>query len=117
MMSLSLRALAVLACLSATPVLAQSASPAAPPMKASPSAAPAAAPAKEAAKDTAKAPLLDLNSASAEELSQLKGIGEARSAAIVKGRPYKGKDDLVRKKIVPEGVYAGIKDQIIAKQK
>ena len=53
----------------------------------------------------------------AEELSRLKGIGEARSAAIVKGRPYRGKDELVRKKILPEGVYAGIKDQIIAKQK
>lgn len=113
MMSMSLRALAVLACLAATPVLAQSASPAAPPMKASPSAAPAAAPAK----DAAKAPLLDLNSATVEELSKLKGIGEVRSAAIVKGRPYKGKDELVQKKIIPEGVYAGIKDQIIAKQK
>lgn len=113
MMSMSLRALAVLACLAATPVLAQSASPATPPMTASPSAAPAAAPAK----DAAKAPLLDLNSATAEELSKLKGIGEVRSAAIVKGRPYKGKDELVQKKIIPEGVYAGIKDQIIAKQK
>ncbi|GEO98461.1 ComEA family DNA-binding protein [Methylobacterium haplocladii] len=117
MMSMSLRALALLACLAATPVLAQSASPATPPMKASPSAAPAAAPAKDAAKDSAKTPLLDLNSATAEELSKLKGIGDVRSAAIVKGRPYKGKDELVQKKIIPEGVYAGIKDQIIAKQK
>ncbi|GEP09563.1 ComEA family DNA-binding protein [Methylobacterium gnaphalii] len=113
MLSTSLRALAVLACLAATPVLAQSAAPATP-MKAAP--APAAAPAKEAPKE-AKAPLIDLNSASAEELSKLKGIGEARSAAIIKGRPYKGKDELVQKKIIPEGVYAGIKDQIIAKQK
>ncbi|GJE56664.1 MULTISPECIES: ComEA family DNA-binding protein [Methylobacterium] len=121
MMSMSLRALALFACLAATPVLAQSASPATSPMKASPSAAPAAAPAKDTAKDatkdTAKTPLLDLNSATAEELSKLKGIGDVRSAAIVKGRPYKGKDELVQKKIIPEGVYAGIKDQIIAKQK
>ena len=45
------------------------------------------------------------------------GIGEARSAAIVKGRPYKGKDELVEKKIIPQDVYDKIKDKIIAKQK
>jgi hypothetical protein len=40
---------------------------------------------------------LDLNSASAEELATLKGIGPARAEAIIKGRPYKGKDELVRR--------------------
>ena len=60
---------------------------------------------------------LDINSASLAELDALKGIGEKRAADIVKGRPYKGKDDLVQKKIIPQGVYDGIKDQIIAKQK
>ena len=60
---------------------------------------------------------LDINSASAEELEKLEGIGPARAAAIVKGRPYKGKDDLVRRKIVPQSVYDKISDRIIARQK
>ncbi|MBS1135970.1 MAG: DNA-binding protein [Burkholderiaceae bacterium] len=46
----------------------------------------------------------------------LKGIGEARAEAIIKGRPYGRKDDLVKKKILPESVYNEIKDQIVAKQ-
>ena len=37
--------------------------------------------------------------------------------AIVKHRPYKGKDDLVTKKVITKKVYDDIKDQIIAKQK
>ncbi|MEE7458537.1 DNA-binding protein [Methylorubrum populi] len=105
--------------LAAAPALAQAPSPATPPAARPPAAAPSTAPAAtpDAAKPDAKAALIDINSASAEELSQLKGIGEARSAAIVKGRPYRGKDELVRKKILPESVYAEIKDRIIAKQK
>jgi DNA uptake protein ComE-like DNA-binding protein len=60
--------------------------------------------------------LLDINSASKAELDALPGIGAARADAIVKGRPYKGKDDLVNKKVIPQNVYDGIKDKIIAKQ-
>ena len=59
---------------------------------------------------------MDINTASEKDLATLKGIGEVRAKAIVKGRPYKGKDDLVQKKIVPQNVYDDIKDQIIAKQ-
>lgn len=59
---------------------------------------------------------MDINSATAKQLATLDGIGDARSAAIVKGRPYNGKDDLVNKKIIPQDVYDKIKDKIIAKQ-
>jgi competence protein ComEA len=81
-------------------------------------AAPAFAQDKKAA-PAATAPaaaLMDINSASEKDLATLPGIGEARAKAIVKGRPYKGKNELKDKKIVPEGVYDGIKDKIIAKQ-
>ena len=64
----------------------------------------------------AKAAPIDINRAKAEELMTLSGIGEARATAIIKGRPYARKDELVKKKILPESVYNEIKDQIIAKQ-
>jgi DNA uptake protein ComE-like DNA-binding protein len=93
----------------ATSAMAQKADP-----KADAAKPAAAAPAKA---DAPKAALMDINSASEKELATLKGIGDVRAKAIVKGRPYKGKDDLVKNKIIPEAVYNDIKDLIIAKQK
>jgi competence protein ComEA len=83
----------------------------------------APAPAASAAKPAAAAAatpanqLIDINSATADQLDALKGIGKARAEAIIKGRPYKGKDELVQKGIIPQGVYDDIKDKIIARQK
>ena len=77
--------------------------------------APTAA-AKPAAAQPAATDKIDINRAKADELMKLEGIGEARAKAIIKGRPYKGKDELLEKKIVPENVYKDIKDLIIAKQ-
>ena len=65
----------------------------------------------------AEAALIDINSAGKQELDALPGIGSARADAIIKGRPYRGKDELLQKKIIPENVYNGIKDRIIARQK
>jgi DNA uptake protein ComE-like DNA-binding protein len=66
--------------------------------------------------DAKKAEPMDINSASEKDLATLKGIGDVRAKAIVKGRPYKGKDELVQKKIIPQSVYDEIKELIIAKQ-
>ena len=86
-------------------------------------AAPAAAPAAKAdakpvaasAAEAKKEPM-DINTASEKELAGLPKIGEVRAKAIVKGRPYNGKDDLINKKIIPKDAYDAIKDAIIAKQ-
>jgi len=76
------------------------------------------APAKAATRSAPKhTELMDINSATEAQLSTLPGIAKARSEAIIKGRPYKGKDELVSKKIIPQNVYNEIKDKIIAKQK
>ena len=129
MRHVTLATLTALGLMLASPLMAQTPQTATPPATTAPPSASKMAPAPKPAdtkmapaaktetKSDAKTDLLDINTASAADLEKLPGIGKARSEAIVKGRPYKGKDELVQKNIIPEGVYKDIKDKIIAKQK
>ena len=78
-------------------------------------------PKSSAAKPTAtaaaqKADLIDLNSATQDQLDTLPGIGPALAQKIIAGRPYHSKTDLVTKKVIPHATYDKIKGQIVAHQ-
>ena len=75
-----------------------------------------AAPKEPAATASTKHELVDLNSATKEELAALPGIGDAYADKIIAGRPYKSKSELRSKKIVPGATYSKIASHVTAKQ-
>jgi DNA uptake protein ComE-like DNA-binding protein len=85
-----------------------------PAAKPAPTVKPAAV--KPAATKATKMELLDLNSATREQLVALPGIGETYADAIIKGRPYKTKDELVSKKVIPSAAYKKIRTRVIARK-
>lgn len=59
--------------------------------------------------------LIDLNSASRDDLMTLDGIGEVRADAIIRARPFKAKTELVERRLIPEALYEKIADKVMAR--
>jgi hypothetical protein len=74
---------------------------------------PAAAkpPAKPAAKPKKR---VDINSATAEQLKSVPGIGDAEAEKIIKGRPYPTRSHLVVREVLTYDQYMALKDAIVA---
>ncbi len=110
-------ALGLLAASVASAQSAATAAPATPAAKQQPAAKPAApAPVKPAAASMKKAEVLDLNTATRDQLVALPGIGETYADAIIKNRPYKSKAELVSKKVIPSAAYKKVRAHVIAHQ-
>jgi DNA uptake protein ComE-like DNA-binding protein len=64
----------------------------------------------------ARREMLDLNTASREDLARLPGIGDTYSDKIIAGRPYRSRSELMSKKILPKATYEKIRSMVTARQ-
>ncbi len=113
MLKLSRLPIGLLALTIAAPVMAQSGASTTAPATPAPMTAPSKAPAGAAT--APKTELVDINSATAEQLKALPGVTTADSEKIIHARPYSDKHQLVSKKVLSEAAYEKIKDHVIAK--
>ncbi len=67
------------------------------------------------APDAPAASLIDLNTASRDDLMTLDGIGEVRADAIIRARPFRAKTELVERRLIPEALYDKIADKVMAR--
>jgi competence protein ComEA len=113
--------LSTLGLLLASPVLAQTAAPSTaakpPPIVAPAKTATGATKPSAAPASNPSSALIDINTAPKDQLDALPQIGAARAEAIIEGRPYKSKNELLEKKILPQNAYDAIKNKIVARQK
>ena len=69
-------------------------------------------PAPETKKTAPRTDRLDINTASADQLKAIRGLNETQVKKIIDGRPYKRRNELVTKKVIPQETYDQIKDQV-----
>ncbi len=104
-------AILAIALFASAPAFAQTATAPA----AKPAAGPAAAATAPVKQVVAVAQPLDINTATVEQLAGVKGLTHTLAEAIVKGRPYKSTDELVKSRILTETLFTQVKDGLTVK--